>query len=161
MATTPLIQPGTPSARPVALQPIVFATDFSPASEAAFRKAVQMAKKEGADLVVAHVYAPPAGLSHAGVADDLVEAEIEVKVLRDVDARLEPVLARARAEGVRVSGEVLAGHPAHRLTELAARIGAAMIVIGTHGRTGMKRLVMGSVANEVIATAPCPVLTVR
>jgi nucleotide-binding universal stress UspA family protein len=161
MATTPLIQPGTPAAKAVALQPIVFATDFSPASEPALRKAIEMARKEGAELIVAHVYAPPASLSHSGVADDLVEAEIEDKVRKDVEKQLEPVLARARAEGLRVRGEILAGHVAKRLAETAAKNGASMVVIGTHGRTGIKKLVMGSIAGQVVATAPCPVLTVR
>jgi nucleotide-binding universal stress UspA family protein len=161
MTTTPLSQPGTPVAKVVALQPIVFATDFSPASDPAFRKATEMARKEGAELIVAHVYEPPAPLSHSGVADDLIEAELDEKIRNDVQKKLEPVLARARAEGVRVRGEILAGHTAKKLSELAVKNGAGMLVIGTHGRTGLKKLVMGSVASQVIATAPCPVLTVR
>ncbi len=161
MATTPVVQPAVPPGREVALKPIVFATDFSPASEPAFRKAVEMARKEGAELIVAHVYSPPASLSHAGVADDLVEAEIELKIRRDVEEKLEPILEKARAEGLRARGEILAGHAEKRLAELAATSGAALLVLGTHGRTGLKKLVAGSVASKVIATAPCPVLTVR
>ena len=161
MATTPVIQPTAPPGKEVALKPIVFATDFSPASEPAFRKAVEMARKEGAELIVAHVYAPPAGLSHSGVADDLVEAEIDEKIRKDVEKKLEPLVEKARAEGLRARGEILAGHAPKRLAELATTSGAALLVLGTHGRTGLKKLVAGSVANDVVATAPCPVLTVR
>jgi nucleotide-binding universal stress UspA family protein len=159
---TPQITPTqAPPAKAVTLQPIVFATDFSPASKGALAKAIELARKEGAELIVAHVYEPPASLSHSGVADDLIEAEIESTIRRDVEKQMEPVLVTARAAGVRVRGEILSGHTAKRLADLADRNGAAMVVIGTHGRTGLKKLVMGSVASQVVATAPCPVLTVH
>ncbi|HVO50460.1 MAG TPA: universal stress protein [Thermoanaerobaculia bacterium] len=159
---TPQITPTqAPPAKAVTLQPIVFATDFSPASKGALAKAIEAARKEGAELIVAHVYGPPASLSHSGLADDLIEAELETTIRRDVEKQMEPVLETARAAGVRVRGEILAGHVAKQLADLAVRSGAAMVVIGTHGRTGIKRLVMGSVAGQVVATAPCPVLTVH
>ena len=161
MATTPLVQPAGPARQAVALQPIVFATDFSPASEPAFKKAIEMARKEGAELIVAHVYEPPASLSHSGVADDFIEADLEETIRRDVEKKLEIVLEKARAEGLRVRGEILAGHAPKRLADLADRSGASLLILGTHGRTGLKKLVVGSVASKVIATAPCPVLTVR
>jgi nucleotide-binding universal stress UspA family protein len=161
MTTPQIIPTQAPPAKAVTLQPIVFATDFSPASKGALDKAIELARKEGAELIVAHVYEPPASLSHSGVADDLIEAELENTIRRDVEKKMEPILATVRAAGVRVHGEVLAGHTAKRLGELAARTGAAMVVIGTHGRTGVRKLVMGSVASQVISTAPCPVLTVH
>jgi nucleotide-binding universal stress UspA family protein len=150
-----------PPAKAVSLRPIVFGTDFSPASQGALEKAIDMARKEGAELIVAHVYAPPAELSHSGVADDLIASDLEGRIRRDVERQLEPALAKAREAGVKVRGEVLAGNPAHRLTALAEENGAAFLVVGTHGRTGLKKLVVGSVAGQIVATAPCPVLTVR
>ena len=161
MKTLQVIQPGLPAAKAVGLQPIVFATDFSPASEPAFRKAIELARKEGAELIVAHVFEPPVSLSHSGIADDFIEAQSEDTIRKDVEKQLEPVLAMARAEGVRVRGEILAGPAPKRLVELAEKNGAALLVLGTHGRTGLKKLVIGSIANQVVATAPCPVLTVR
>jgi nucleotide-binding universal stress UspA family protein len=161
MATTPLAQTSAPGAKTVALKPIIFATDFSPASEHAFQKAIEMARKEGAELIVAHVYEPPATLGHSGVADDFIEAELEDTIRKDVEKKLEPVLAKVRAEGVRARGEILAGHAPKRLAELVEKSGAALLVLGTHGRTGLKKLVAGSIASKVVATAPCPVLTVR
>ncbi len=161
MATPQITSTPAPPAKAVTLQPIVFATDFSPASKGALEKAIELARKEGAELIVAHVYEPPASLSHSGVADDLIEAEIENTIRRDVEKQMEPVLATVRAAGVKVRGEILAGHAAKRLADLAERNGAALVVIGTHGRTGLKKLMVGSVASQVIATASCPVLTVR
>jgi nucleotide-binding universal stress UspA family protein len=161
MATPQITPTQAPPAKAVTLQPIVFATDFSPASKGALEKAIALARKDGTELIVAHVYEPPASLSHSGVADDLIEADLEDTIRRDVEKQMEPVLVSARAAGVRVHGEILAGHTAKRLGELAARTGAAMVVIGTHGRTGVKKLVMGSIASQVISTAPCPVLTVH
>ncbi|MGA7990582.1 MAG: universal stress protein [Thermoanaerobaculia bacterium] len=161
MATTPLVQTSAPADKVVAVKPMVFATDFSPASEHALLKAIEMARKEGTELIVAHVYAPPASLSHSGIADDYIEAQLEDTIRKEVEKQLEPVLAKVRAEGVRARGEILAGHPAKRLAELVEKSGAGLLVLGTHGRTGLKKLVVGSVASQVVATAPCPVLTVR
>ena len=161
MATLQVVQPGTPAAKAVAVHPIVFATDFSPASDPALRKAIEMARKEGAELIVAHVFEAPATMSHSGVADDIIEADLEDKIRKDVEKQLEPVLAQARAEGIRVRGEILEGHAPKMLAELAEKNGAALLVLGTHGRTGLKKVLIGSIASKVIATAPCPVLTIR
>ena len=161
MATLQGIQPGTPAAKAVAVHPIVFATDFSAASGPALRKAIEMARKEGAELIVAHVYESPATMSHSGIADEFIEAELEGTIRKDVEKQLEPVLAQVRAEGVRVRGEILAGHAPKRLADLAENNGASLLILGTHGRTGLKKLVIGSIASQVIAAAPCPVLTVR
>ena len=155
----------TPTAPPpvkaVALKPIVLGTDFSPASKAAFAKALELARKEGAELVIAHAYEPPADLSHSGLADDVITAEFENTIRRDVQKQLDVALAEARASGVNARGEILAGHAAKQLAKLAETIGAAMVVVGTHGRTGIRKLVVGSVAGQVVAAATCPVLTVH
>ena len=146
----------TPPVAAVGLKPIVFATDFSPASKAALAKAVEMARKEGAEIIVAHVYEP-----HSGPADDLITAGLEERIPQDVEKNLDSVLAEIRKEGVKARGEILAGHAAKGLARIAEETGAALIIVGTHGRTGLRKIVLGSVASQVIATAPCPVLTVR
>lgn len=161
MATPQITPTPAPPVTAVTLKPIVFATDFSDASKGALEKAIELARKEGAEMIVAHVYEPPASLSHSGVADDLIEAELENTIRHDAEKHMEPVLATVRAAGVRVRGEILAGHVSKQLVDLASRNGAAMLVVGTHGRTGLKKLVVGSVASQIIATAPCPVLTVH
>jgi nucleotide-binding universal stress UspA family protein len=161
MPTPQMTPTQAPPAKAVTLQPIVFATDFSPASKGALGKAIELARKEGAELIVAHVYEPPASLSHSGVADDVIEADLENTIRRDVEKQMEPVLGTVRAAGVKARGEILAGHAAKELADLALKSGAGLLVVGTHGRTGLKKLVVGSVASQVIATAPCPVLTVH
>ena len=77
------------------------------------------------------------------------------------EKELEPVVAEARAAGVNVRGLAVAGHATHRLPIMALETSAGLLVLGTHGRTGIKKLVTGSVASVLVATAPCPVLTVR
>jgi nucleotide-binding universal stress UspA family protein len=153
--------PATMTASATASAPILFGTDFSPASEPALRKAIEMARKEGAELIIAHVYESPAGMSHSGPADELFQADNEEKLRVAAVKGLEPVIAEAQAAGVRVRGVAIAGHATHRLAELARENGAALLVVGTHGRTGIKKLITGSVASDLVATAPCPVLTVR
>jgi nucleotide-binding universal stress UspA family protein len=162
MTATQLVNPAAPATMTgSATKPILFGTDFSPASEAALRKAIEMARKERAELIIAHVYEPPAGMSYSGAADEFFQADTEEKLRTAAKKGLEPAIARARAAGVRVRGVAVAGHASHRLADLARENGAALLVVGTHGRTGIKKLLTGSVASSLIATAPCPVLTVR
>ena len=75
--------------------------------------------------------------------------------------RLEALRRRADRAGVPARTELLAGSPQDALAEAAERAHAIMLVLGTSGRTGVSRLVMGSVAARLVCTAPCPVLTVR
>lgn len=162
MTATQLVNPAAPATMTSsATKPILLGTDFSPASEAALRKAIEMARKEGAELIIAHVYQAPPGMSYSGPADELFSADKEEKLRTAAEKDLEPAIARARAAGVRVRGVTVAGHASHRLVDLARENDAALLVVGTHGRTGLKKLVAGSVASDLVATAPCPVLTVR
>ena len=160
MTEPQLVNPAAPVLMTSAA-PILFGTDFSPASEAALRKAIEMARKEGAELIIAHVYESPAGMSYSGTADEIFQADNEAKLRTSAEKGLEPAIAQARAAGVRVRGVTASGHASHRLADLARENGAALLVVGTHGRTGFRALVTGSVASDLVATAPCPVLTVR
>jgi len=75
--------------------------------------------------------------------------------------QLDKLLAKARAAGVRARGLLLEGVPHDRIVRAAKSRRADLVVIGTHGRTGLARLFLGSVAGRVVAAASCPVLTVR
>jgi nucleotide-binding universal stress UspA family protein len=162
MTSTLFASPPTPaSATITATKPILVGTDFSPASQNALHKAIEMARKEGAELIVAHVYEPAADLSFSGPADDFFHAEAEQKLKAAAEKELEPVITEIRAAGINVRGITVAGHADHRLANLAVEIGAGVLVVGTHGRTGIRKLVTGSVASKLIAIAPCPVLTVK
>jgi nucleotide-binding universal stress UspA family protein len=139
---------------------ILHPTDFSPASRGAFTKAVKLAKADRAELVIAHVLAPvmPAvdGYMTARTYDD-----IEAAARRYGKTRLDALVARARKAGVRARGLLLEGMVHDRIVRAARGQHADMIVIGTHGRTGFARFVLGSVASRVVSHAGCPVLTVR
>lgn len=140
---------------------ILFATDLSPASEPAFREAITLAQQAGAELLIAHSYEPPTVLPMEGNVAPWVYDEWNAKIALDVEKGLEPLVERAKTEGVRAKGLVLRGVAAEAVTDAAAANDADLLVLGTHGRKGVPRFFLGSVAAQVIASAPCPVLTVR
>ena len=140
---------------------ILHATDFSAASGAAFGWAVNMARRDRAELLLLHVLSPPAPL----VADAYVTPAVWNTLIRSQRAsaqrRLDALVAKARQARVKARGLLVDGVPADRIVKTARGRRAGMIVVGTHGRTGAARLFLGSVAGRVVATAHCPVLTVR
>jgi nucleotide-binding universal stress UspA family protein len=73
----------------------------------------------------------------------------------------ERLLKQARAAGVTATSVIVTGAPADRIVRAARSRRADLVVMGTHGRSGLSRLLLGGVASRVIATSPCPVLTVR
>jgi nucleotide-binding universal stress UspA family protein len=139
--------------------PIVHATDFSAASEPAFRRALDLAAREARELVLVHAMEPiPIFADEAGVGEtDAVRKTAEAAAR----ARMDALLDRAKARRITASDVVVEGRPADVIVKVAKSLDADVIVMGTHGRTGLARVVMGSVAERVLATAPCPVLMVR
>ena len=140
---------------------ILHPSDFSPASRPAFSKALELAKASRAQLVVVHVL-PVLPM----VPDAYIAATTYDELLRGQRAgakmQLDRLVRKAKTTGVRASGILLDfGVPAERITRLAMSSRADVIVMGTHGRTGLTRALLGSVAARVVATATCPVLTVR
>ena len=143
------------------LRRILLATDFSPASRRAFEEAVSFCRRNDAELVLAHVYRTPGTLpAEMALTPDTVE-QIDAKLSEAADSRLRVLLDEARRAGVRGRILLLSGAPDEAIVEAARQIGADLLILGTHGRTGAARLFLGSVASRVIATASCPVLTVR
>jgi nucleotide-binding universal stress UspA family protein len=141
---------------------ILAATDFSPASAPAVAQAVRLAGEVGAELTLVHVYEPPGAASFGSyIASPGLYDEIEQALRAGAEKSLAPLVKAARKQGVRVTAQVLRGIPHSGITEAAAANHADLIVIGTHGRSGFFRLLLGSVAQRVIAAAPCPVMTVR
>ena len=138
---------------------IVHPTDFSPAGEGAFAKALEIAKHDDAELILLHVLEPISPLADG----DYLARHAELRTAMDATARrsLDRPLARAKRANVTASGVVTEGWPPEEIAKLARKRRADLIVIGTHGRKGMKKLLLGSVAERVILLAPCPVLTVR
>ncbi len=142
---------------------ILHATDFSPASRGAFAKAVELAKANGAELYLAHVMSPVIPMTGDGYIPANVYADIEASTRAAAEKQLGALTGRARKGGVtRVRPLLLLGGIAHEQINRAARARRAdLVVIGTHGRTGLSKLFLGSVAGRVVSSAVCPVLTVR
>jgi nucleotide-binding universal stress UspA family protein len=141
-----------------AFRHILLATDFSPSSNAAWRRGLALAKASGARALVVHVIPSLAQMQTV----PWVYREMEAEVRADAARRLRTMVARARKAGVRAKSLLLSGTPAHEAIGRAARRERAdLIVVGTHGRTGLAGALIGSVAARVVATAPCPVLAVR
>jgi nucleotide-binding universal stress UspA family protein len=140
---------------------ILFATDFSSASRPAFRRALEMASADGAALWIVHVAAPPGPLSPDGYVLPRIYEEMDLAIRTDAQKRLRSLLGRARKLGVRARALLLKGAPHAAIARAARKHRADIVIVGTHGRTGVARFFVGSVAARVVATAPCPVLTVR
>jgi nucleotide-binding universal stress UspA family protein len=140
---------------------ILHASDFSSASRPAFAKAVDLARANRAELIVTHVLVPAMPVMVDGYISPRAYAEIEAAARREVRKRLALLVTKAARAGVRARALLLEGIPADRIVRAATSQRADLVVIGTHGRTGWSRLVLGSVASRVIGRARCPVLTVR
>jgi len=145
------------------IQRITYATDFSPASLAAFRQALRLAKATGGELTILHVLLSPASMFVAGgyvtqQTWDLIAADVRSRAGEEMDR----LVKRAVDTGVRATPLfVEGGIPAEEIVRAAEQAKAEVLVLGTHGRTGVAKMLLGSVAARVVATAPCPVLTVR
>ena len=141
---------------------ILHPSDFSKASGAAFVKAVELAKSNRAELAVLHVLAPPMTIMAGdGYVSPQVYEDLDQSARAYASKELASLVAKAKKVGVRAK-PVLRDGIAHEQIARAARSPRAdMIVIGTHGRTGLAKLFLGSVAGRVVATAKCPVMTVR
>ncbi|MFM7207936.1 MAG: universal stress protein [Planctomycetaceae bacterium] len=133
---------------------ILFPTDFSTASDAALEHAAALAKATGATLLIVHVEEPPLAYGGGELYYGIPEPDSEriLKMLEDV---------RPSDPEVAFTHRLTMGDPAGEIVRLATDEHAEMIVLGTHGRTGVTRLLMGSVAEVVVRRAPCPVLVYR
>ncbi len=146
-----------------AIRHILVPSDFSEPSRAALEYAAEVSRAFEASVDVLHVwepptFIPPASLLEAGVAD-LSLVEVFRKNAEDALAKFVDD-ARKREIVVRASFTEL-GPPARVITEFARKRDYDLIVIGTHGRTGLSHALIGSVAERVVRHASCPVLAVR
>jgi nucleotide-binding universal stress UspA family protein len=140
---------------------ILHPSDFSSASGAAFKKAIEMAKAERAELLVTHVINPIMPVAGEGYVSPKMYSDIAASTRAWADKELDKLVAKAKKSGVRAKGRIAEGSAHEQIVRLAKKTRADIIVIGTHGRSGLAKLFLGSVAGRVVAAAPCPVLTVR
>jgi len=133
---------------------ILFPTDFSTASDAALPHAEALARQADARLLIVHVEEAPLAYGGGELYYGLPEPDSDRirKMLDDV---------RPADPALPFDHRLTMGDPASEIVRMAADESAEMIVLGTHGRTGMTRLLMGSVAEAVVRRAPCPVLVYR
>jgi nucleotide-binding universal stress UspA family protein len=139
---------------------VLCATDFSAASRRALDTATALAKSTSATLTILHVLAPLIVVP---------EHYLDAAAMQQLDARarawgireLQKLSKRAHRAGVETTVLVRSGDPAEQIVGTIRALKADLAVTGTHGRRGVKKLFLGSVAQRVVALASCPVVTVR
>lgn len=135
---------------------ILHPTDFSECSRFAFETAVAHARAHGARLVVLHAYQPPGPLPAYG------EDWAWLQPADDRDALWQSLSRLQVADpAVKVEHRLAEGPPAQEILRAAEEVGCDLIVMGTRGRSGLERLIFGSVAEQVLRKAGCPVITVK
>ena len=146
------------------VRPVLVAVDFSDDSEAALDWAVRHAARDGAPLIALHVVHDPAEApgfyTRPGKSSLEPLADVAEEMMTDFLEKFfteHPDLTRTLA----IRTEFVSGLPATRITEVAERAGAALIVMGTEGRTGLHGLLIGSVAESVLQIAKTPVVVVK
>lgn len=138
---------------------ILVATDFSEHAEHALEYAARLAAQLDATIHLVHTITVPAmGISEMGVAYHSMM--IESQTLKAQRA-LDDLVARYRDRASFAPPRLEIGDARDVIDRVAEQIGADLIVMGTHGRRGVRRMLLGSVAESVVRSAPCPVLTIR
>jgi nucleotide-binding universal stress UspA family protein len=133
---------------------ILFPTDFSTCSDACLAQATSLARDAGAELLIVHVEEPPAAYGGGEMYYGISEPD-QTELLNMLHAVVPTDPA------VPCDHRLLRGDPAERIVEVADEEHCDLIVMGTHGRTGFRRLLMGSVAEAVVRRANCPVITYK
>lgn len=139
---------------------ILVPVDFSPNSADAVRSAAEFSRRFGAELTLVHVFQPFASVVPEGYLA-YTSAQLE-EMLSSFRTQLASAKKDAEAAGaILVHTKQLQGTPAAEIEAFARNEHFDLIVMGTHGRTGIQHMLLGSVTERVVRHAPCPVLTVR
>jgi nucleotide-binding universal stress UspA family protein len=137
---------------------ILVATDFQPPAAHALDLAVTLAARDEAQLTLLNVYSTPV-LVHS--ADDPIVLESLPELRAHAQRQLDELLDRIRGRWPKVSGAIREGEAKKEIVEAAREMGADLVVLGTHGNSGLARVLLGSVAEHVVRHSHVPVLTVR
>ena len=141
-------------------KPILFATDFSDSSEHAFQYALSLAGKFESRLAIIHVINEPVdlrGFYVPHISFDKLEEEIEQGAWKLMEK-----FCRTHAQGyAKVESFVVPGIPYDEIIKKALELSADLIVLGTHGRTGLDHVLFGSTAEKVVRKSTVPVMTIR
>jgi universal stress protein A len=139
---------------------ILTAIDFSENSECAFDYALTLATQFNAELTIIHVINEPVdlrGFYVPHISFEQLEKEIEESAVK----MMENFCSTKLGTFTNYKTAIVTGIPNDEITATAAKMDASLIVLGTHGRTGLDRILFGSTAERVVRSASCPVLTVR
>jgi nucleotide-binding universal stress UspA family protein len=139
---------------------ILAPTDFSELSKQGLKSALELAGVFGAKLLLLHVVEPPS-YPVEGILPSHMGATLLDDLERQASNELAQMLFDTQGSKVDVARRVVVGIPYRKVVEVAEEEKSDLIVMTTHGRTGLSHLVMGSVAEKIVRTAPCPVLTIR
>ena len=140
---------------------ILCASDFSSTSRKALAAAISLAKTHRAGLIILHAHVPIGPLMPERYIESSTWERVDTEARRWIESQVAKAADRAKKLGVRASAIMVMGDPATQIVRVARSKRIDLIVVGTHGRRGMSKFFLGSVAERVIATAPCPVMTVR
>jgi nucleotide-binding universal stress UspA family protein len=137
---------------------ILVPVDFSEPSGKALEHAIVLAKTFGAKIDLIHVYRVPVAVS--GPYAEPLPTGYNEGIRKAARVELDKWLERVTSAGVTANAHLVEGAPSHEIVQAAGRLQADQIVIGTRGLTGIKHLMLGSVADRTVRLAPCPVTTV-
>ncbi len=138
--------------------------DFSSSANHAAAIARDESKLHGARLLLLHVIDLPTSIKpDTVIVPDATGAPVNVKdyAIASAEAHLQDIVARLAKDGVTATPFIRVGNPVDEINSFVDEEKVSLIVMGTHGRTGLQHLLVGSVAERVVRTATCPVLTVR
>jgi len=141
------------------IRSILVPTDFSEPADAALDRGIDLARLFGAELQLLHAYQLPVQLGigdPVGLPQELFD-QIRAQGQDALDARAD----KAKQAGVSARTHLLQDAPSHAIPDAAERLGVDLVVMGTRGLTGMKHVLLGSVAERSVRLAPCPVMTVH
>lgn len=143
----------------VEIRRILVPIDFSPNAGTVLEWAAHLAKEHRSRLILLHAYHLPVEFQQLEAA--YLPPDFWANVKNEAAAALERHAEALRAQGIGAECVVREGYPATVIEEEAVRLGADLIVIGTRGLSGLKHLLLGSIAERVVQRAPCPVLCVK
>lgn len=138
---------------------VLAAVDFSPISTDVLRSGAELARTAGSELHVIHVLTDTLSESTATLSQDREVSR--ASHIDELHVQLEKLGREVAGPDRRVVLHTRVGRPDVQIAQMASEIGADIVVVGTQGLTGLKRLVLGSVAESVVRHSPCPVLTIR
>ncbi len=147
------------AAQALQVRRVLCATDFSHFSADALRYAASICRTQGGELSVVHVH--PRELPMAAEFAYLSPAPLDLPERAGLESRLEAFAEPARALGVRTRCRVLEGRPSREIAQLAEELEADLVVVGFRSDARLEHFLAGSVTEELLRSAPCPVLTVR